>query len=134
MSAKSVVQKFLDSDLATDRDVIDLFHKDCELKWHSSKGYTKLDFQGISNMLGEIQKAFISFKYRTSHVLVDGQTVTARTTIYVTSIERKDKEDALAHFISIWEVKDGKMYRGYEISQMADNSPESLNSYAEIKV
>lgn len=134
MSAKSVVQKLLDSDLAKDQEVINLFHKDCELKWHSTKGYTVLNYDGIANMLKEIRKNYVSFKYNYSHLLQDDQSVTARYTIYVTSIEREEKEDALAHFISIWRIKDGKLYRGYEISQLADNSSDSLNSYAEIKV
>ena len=134
MSAKKVVKAFLDSDLAKDKNVIDFFHKDCELKWHSTKGYTKLKREGIANMLKGVQQSFHSFKYRLSHLLEDGNTVTARYTIYVTPIERPEKEDVLAHFISIWEVKDGKLYRGFEISQLADTSSESLNSYAEIKV
>ena len=71
-----------------------------------------------------------------SHLLQDDNAgnYCVRYTIYATTIEREEKEDALAHFISIWEVKDGKMYRCHEISQLADESSESLNSYAEIKV
>jgi hypothetical protein len=134
MSAKQMVKAFYDLDLAKDEGVINHFHKDCELKWHSSKGYTKLDLQGLQKMLEGVKASFHSFKYRLSHLLEDANTITARYTIYVTSIERPKKEDALAHFISIWEVKDGKLYRGYEVSQLADDTPESLNSYAEIKV
>jgi hypothetical protein len=69
-----------------------------------------------------------------SHLLQDNNIVTARYTIYATPIERPEKEDALAHFITIWEVKANKLYRGFEISQLADTSSESLNSYAEINV
>tara|TARA_B100000809_G_C15093480_1_gene514101 strand:- start:298 stop:702 length:405 start_codon:yes stop_codon:yes gene_type:complete len=134
MSAKETVKAFYDLDLAKDKHIIDLFHKNCELKWHSSKGYTKLDLQGMENMLKGVKQSYHSFKYRLSHLLEDDNIVTARYTIYVTLIERPDKEDALAHFISIWEVKDGKLYKGYELSQLADDSSESLNSYAEIKV
>nr|WP_321223453.1 nuclear transport factor 2 family protein [uncultured Psychroserpens sp.] len=134
MSAKQIVKSFYDLDLVRDEGVLDHYHKDCELRWHSSKGFTKLDINGLENMLNDLKKSFHSFKSRLSHLLVDGNTVTARYTIYVTSIERPEKEDTLAHFITIWEVKDGKLYRGYEMSQLADDSYESLNSYAEIKV
>ena len=134
MSAKEIVKAFYDLDLAKDEGILSHFHNDCELKWHSSKGYTKLDIQGMQNMLEGVKQSFHSFKYRLSHLLEDDNMATARYTIYVTSIERPDKEDALAHFISIWEVKDGKLYKGYEISQLSDDSSESLNSYAEIKV
>jgi len=134
MTAKETVKAFYDLDLAKANNAIDLVHKDCILKWNSSNGFTTLDYEGIKNMLDGLKKAFLSFNYRVSHLLEDDNTVTARYTIYVTSIERPEKEDALAHFISIWEVKDGQLYKGYEISQMVDDSSESLNSYAEIKV
>jgi len=134
MTSKDIVKGFYESDLAKDDNVLSYFHKDCELKWNSSKGYTKLDFQGIKHMLEGVQKSYHSFKYRLSHLLEDENIITARYTIYATAIERPKKEDALAHFISIWEVKDSKLYRGFEISQLADSISESLNSYAEIKV
>ena len=134
MSAKEVVKAFYNLDLAKSETAMDLIHEDCKLLWNSSNGFTTLNFSGMENMLVGLKKSFLSFTYRVSHLLEEGNTVTARYTIYVTSIERPEKEDPLAHFISIWEVKDGKLYRGYEISQQVDNSSESLNSYSEIKV
>ncbi|MEM5564805.1 nuclear transport factor 2 family protein [Psychroserpens sp. AS72] len=134
MSAKQIVKAFYDLDLIKDEGVLNHYHKDCKLEWNSSKGFKTLDFKGLENMLKDLKDSFISFKPRLSHLLEDGNMVTARYTIYVTAIERPEKEDPLAHFITIWEVKDGKLYKGYEISQLADDSSESLNSYAEIKV
>ena len=134
MSAKEIVNNFYQSDLAKDDKIMNFFHENCELSWNSSKGFTKLDFQGIDDMLKGVQKSYLSFKFRVSHLLQDNNTITVRYTIYATTIERPEKEDALAHFITIWEVKDNKMYRGFEISQLADISSDSLNSYAEIKV
>jgi hypothetical protein len=134
MSPKDIVSRFYQSDLGETKNIMNLFHEECELNWNSSKGFTKLDFQGVEQMLKGIQKSYHSFKFMVSHLLQDNNTVTARYTIYATTIEQPDKEEALAHFISIWEVKDHKMYRGFEISQLADSSSESLNSYAEIKV
>jgi len=134
MIAKQVVRRFYDSDIAKDMNIMDFFHEDCVLKWNSSKGYRTMNFDGIQEMLNGIQKSYHSFKYRVSHLLEDENIVTARYTVYATAIERPENEDALAHFISIWEVKDGKLYKGFEISQLADISSESLNSYAEIKV
>ncbi|WP_456442206.1 nuclear transport factor 2 family protein [Psychroserpens sp.] len=134
MSPKEIVRNFYESDLAKDDNIMGFFHENCELKWNSSKGFNKLDFNAIKEMLEGVQKSYYSFKFRLSHLLEDENTVTVRYTIYATVIERPEKEDALAHFISIWEVKDGKMYKGFEISQLADISSDSLNSYAEIKV
>lgn len=134
MSAKEVVKAFYDLDLAKDENVLEHFHNDCVLKWHSSKGYSEFDLDGVKNMLEAVKQSYHSFKYRLSHLLEEGNTVTARYTVYSTTIERPQKEDALAHFISIWVVKDGLLHSGYEISQLADDSSDSLNSYAEINI
>lgn len=134
MTAKKVVQNFYDMDLAQETKTMSMFHKDCELYWNSSKGFTTLNYSGINDMLEGLRKSFLSFKYRLSHLLADENIVTARYTIYVTPIEKPEEEEALAHFISIWEVKDGKLYRGYEISQMADENPASLKTFSEIKI
>lgn len=132
MSAKEIVRTLYSSDLAKD-DVMNLFHQDCQVKWHSTKGFKTLNYDGIDEMLKGIKQSFHSFSYRISHLLDDNGFITARYTVYATSIERDEKEDPIAHFISIWETKDGKLYKGYEISQQVDNTPESLNSFAEIK-
>ncbi|OUS02926.1 hypothetical protein A9Q86_02440 [Flavobacteriales bacterium 33_180_T64] len=134
MSAKEIVKAFYELDLAKDENILNFFHKECSLKWHSTKGYTVLDYTGLDNMLTGVKKSFHSFKYRLSHLLDDDGIITARYTVYVTTIERPEKDEPLAHFISIWEIKDGKLYKGFEISQQLDNSSDSLNSYAEIKV
>lgn len=134
MSPKEIVRSFYQSDLAKDKTVMDYFHNDCELNWNSSKGFTKLNCQGVEHMLKGVQQSYHSFKFRVSHLLEDDHIITVRYTVYATVIERPEKEDAIAHFISIWEVKDNKLFRGFEISQLADISSESLNSYAEIKV
>ncbi len=135
MEAKAIVKAFYDSDLAKDETIIDTFHKDCILHWNSSQGYTKFDKNGIANMLSGVRDAYTSFNYRLSHLLEDDNTVTARYTIYVTPIESPELgEQPLAQFISIWEVKEGKLYKGYEISQLYDDSIGNEASYSEIKV
>ncbi|WP_055437272.1 nuclear transport factor 2 family protein [Lacinutrix algicola] len=134
MSAKKVVKAFYDSNLAKDEDIISMFHEDCVLHWNSSQGFTTLNKDGILEKLQGVKESYLSFAYRLSHLLEDGDTVTARYTIYCTTIERPFKEEPLAHFISIWEVKDGKMYRGYEISQRLDESVENLTTFSEIKI
>ncbi|MEO6348240.1 MAG: nuclear transport factor 2 family protein [Aquaticitalea sp.] len=135
MTPKGIVQSFYDLDLGKDSKALSLFHKDCELHWNSSKGFTTLHYKDIKVMLDGIRKSYVSFKHHLSHLLAEGNNVTARFSIYVVPIENpKEEEEALAHFISIWEVKDGKLYKGYEISQMADENPASLKTFSEIKV
>lgn len=134
MSPKKIVRNFYALDLAKENDAISYFHKDCELYWNSTQGFTTLDYDGLNSMLADVRKSFLSFKYRLSHLLKDGKTITARYTIYVTPIESPDEEQPLAHFISIWEVKKGKLFRGYEISQLANEDPASIKTFTEIKI
>ncbi|RKE95327.1 nuclear transport factor 2 family protein [Ichthyenterobacterium magnum] len=134
MTAKEVARAFYDLDLVKDTNAISHFHPECELQWNSTKGFTTFNYKGIKNMLEGVQNSFLSFKYRLSHLLEDDNIITARYTIYVTAIETPDMEQPLAHFISIWHVKEGKLFKGFEISQQVDESVSSINSYSEIKV
>ena len=134
MSAKDIVKKFYSQNLATEDQAMHLMHPDCELNWHSSKGYKSLDYNAVDEKLKEIRRSYESWKFKISHLLEDKKQVTIRYTIYATSIERPNKEQPLAHFITIWQVKEGKLYKGFEISQLADDSSGSLSSFTEIKV
>lgn len=134
MSAKNIVKTFYSQDLAKHDEAIILIHPDVQLKWHSSKGYRTLTYDAIENNLKEIRRSYESWRFKISHLLEDNQQVTIRYTVYSTSIEQPNVEEPLAHFITIWEVKEGKLYRGYEISQLADDGKESLNSFSQIKV
>lgn len=129
MTPREIVRSYYKADLANEKDVLERFlHPDCQLNWHSSKGFNILNRDAINVLYQDIQKSYSTFRTRISHLLEDRDHVTARYTIYVTPMETGE-EIAMAHFITIWQVKDGKLYRGYEMSQGADVSKESLDSF-----
>ncbi len=135
MSPKEIVKAFYESDIANDSDLVSKFmHKECQLHWNSSSGYEVFDYDGLKNFFKNISLSYHSLKSEISHLLVDQNQVTIRYTVFVSTIEDPDNEQPLANFISIWEVKDGKLYKGYEISQVADDNKESYRSFSEIKV
>ncbi|MBA6154433.1 nuclear transport factor 2 family protein [Gelidibacter maritimus] len=135
MSPKQIVKSFYESDLANDSAVIDSYlHKDCLLHWNSSTGYQVFDYDGLDRFFKNIRVAYHSVRPQISHLLQDENQVTIRYTLFASTIEDPDNEVALANFISIWEVKDNLLYRGYEISQVADDNIESYKSFSEIKV
>ncbi|MEM0543275.1 nuclear transport factor 2 family protein [Flavobacterium sp. j3] len=119
MSAKQIVQNFYKSDVLLDvKKVADFLHPDVVLEWHSSKGYHKLKRDQIIDLSTELSKAYIRSKARISHILVKGNSVSLRYAHYVKTIENPREEMLLAHFMVIWEVKDDKLYRGYQMSQL----------------
>lgn len=135
MTPKEYVKRFYESDFANDTAVIDNYlHKDCLLHWSSSKGFSVLKFNDIKDLFLDISRTYESFRVEISHLLADENFVTTRYTVHVRTIEDPDEEQPMAHFITIWELKDNKLYRGYEISQQADVSLESLKSFSKIKV
>jgi len=135
MSPKELVRSFYESDLANDSSLIPhFFHKDCELHWNSSKGFDILNYDGIVTFFKGITESFDSLRFQISHLLEDGNFVTSRHTLYGKMIEDPDNEVAMAHFTAIWEVKDSKLYRCYEISQLTDEKALDTNSFDESQV
>ena len=136
MSSKEVVKAFYESDLANDANVVtQFFHKKCELHWDSSQGFVVLDYKGIKEFFKGTRQSYTSLRFEFTHFIEANEFVTTRHTLFGNTIEHPEFEAVLAHFSTIWEVKDGKLYRGFEISQPADeNDYESMASYAERKI
>lgn len=134
MSAKQVVKAFYESDIANDANVVsNFFHKDCELHWTGSKGFVLLKYKDIEDFFEGTRQSYTTVRFEFTHFIETNEFVTTRHTLFGNTIENPDYETALAHFSTIWEVKEGKLYRGFEISQQADESNKiSMNSYKEI--
>ena len=121
MSAKAIVKAFYDSDLANDDTVISkFFHKDCEMHWNSSQGFTLLKYQDIVAFFKGTRESYTNLRFEFTHFLENNNLVISRHTLYANTIENSDNEVGLAHFTSIWEVKDDKLFCCYEISQLFD--------------
>jgi hypothetical protein len=133
LEPKDCVAKFYSSDFHRDDVSLDEYlHPDAQLFWNSSAGFHKLQFQEISEMATELSRSFSSLRADISHLLSDNDYVTIRFTYHVTTVENSEEELPMAHFIAIWQMKDGKMFKGHQISQQADDSPENLDSFLPI--
>ncbi|WGK64423.1 nuclear transport factor 2 family protein [Croceiramulus getboli] len=133
-TAKQIVEGFYKSNFFNDPELLEKYvHPDVELYWNAATGFSKMTYSDLDRMITEMSKSFISLRPSITHVLQDGDQVAIRYTYYVRTIENPDEEMVIIHFIAIWELKDGKMYRGYQISQPADEDPENLEAYKKIK-
>lgn len=131
MSAKEIVKAFYNSDIANDPDIVSKFyHKDCELHWSSSQGFSLLKYNDLIEFFEGTRKSYHNVRFHFTHFIESGDTVVTRHTLFGNTIENPDKELTIARFSAIWEVKEGKLYRGYEISQQADeNHSKAVESY-----
>lgn len=119
MSAKEIVQEFYKSDALLENETVSkLLHPDVVLEWHSSKGFLKLKHQEIIDLISELAKAYVRSKARITHILEEGNTVSVRYSHYVKTIENPREEMLLAHFMVVWELKNNKLFRGYQMSQL----------------
>lgn len=118
MGAKAIVQEFYKSDVLLEADKVNaLLHPEVILEWHSTKGFLKLNKNEIIDLSNELSKAYVRSKSRISHIVSDGNTVSVRYSHYVKTVENPREEMLLAHFMVIWEIRDGKLYRGFQMSQ-----------------
>ena len=120
MSAKEIVQKFYKSDALIDSNVIkDFLHPEVIVEWNSSKGFVELNYDSLINLSAELSKAYVRSKVRISHILSENDLISVRYSHFVKTIENPREEMLLAHFIVIWQIKDNKLFRGYQMSQLS---------------
>ena len=120
MTAKQLVLDFYKNDLLLHKSEVNEFlHEDLIIEWNSSKGFVQMRKQDVLNLSDELSKAYVRSKMRITHVVEEGNMVSVRYSHFVKTIENPREEMLLAHFFVIWEVKDGKLYRGYQMSQFS---------------
>lgn len=130
---KKIVEEFYKSDFIKNPETLsEYLHPEAELFWNSSVGFQKMKYDDIVLMVQNISKAFHSLRAEVSHLIRKKDMVTIRFTYYVRTIENPDEELPMAHFMAIWQLVDGKMYKGHQMSQQADDSPENVSSFLAI--
>lgn len=120
MSPKDRVLELYKSDVLLDKNAVAaLLHPEVTVDWNSSKGFIQMNYTDILNLTDELSRAYVRSKMRISHVVAEGNTVALRFSHFVKTIENPREEMLLAHFMIIWEVKDDKLYRGFQMSQFS---------------
>ena len=120
MSAKEIVQKFYKSDALIDSTVMkDFLHPEVLLDWNSSKGFLQLNYDSLLNLSQDLSKAYVRSKVRISQIIAENDTISVRYSHFVKTIENPREEMLLAHFMAIWQIKDNKLFRGYQMSQLS---------------
>ena len=134
-SAKDVVKEFYNTDLLKQDNLLETyFDKDVVLIWNSMDGLTIMHYEDLANFFAEVRRSYQDVRAEISHVLEDEGHVTVRYKYYIRTNENPDEELGIAHFICIWEIKDGKFYRGYQVSQPVTDKDDTSESYHRVKV
>ena len=126
LRAKEVVQKFYQSDFYKSEEVLeDYLHPEVELAWYGTTGFRKLNLEGIAEISKQLASSYDSLRAEVEKIVSKKDEVAIHFTYHVRTIENPDEEMPLAHFIAIWELKDDKLYRGVQISQLGEEIEDS---------
>jgi hypothetical protein len=116
--SKKFLQEFYKSDAVLDRKIMEKYiHPDISIEWHSTKGYRTLNRERILDVCDEMGQAYVWSNCKVSHIVAKGDEAAVRYSHYVKTVENPREEMLLAHFTVFWEIRDGRLYRGYQMSQ-----------------
>lgn len=124
---KELVENFYCCFYTNPDNLAEYLHPEVQLSWHSSSGSSQMDFDAISALTHDMAGSYESLRTDMKKVIQEDGKIAVHFTYHVKTIENPDEEMALANFMAIWEIKDGKLFRGYQISQLADDAESPLD-------
>lgn len=120
MTNKELIQKFYLEDGIRNVEMLKaLFHDDIILEWSSSDGLLLFQKDAILKLAEELKQNYNSSFIEITHLVEEGNTVAVKYNHKVATIENPKELMFIARFIAIWEFKDSKIIKGYQISQPA---------------
>lgn len=120
MKPKDIVLDFYKSDVLLDRKAVsELLHPEIRIDWNTNKGFIQMNYEDILSYTDKLAKAYVRSKIRISHILQEKNLVSLRFSHFVKTIENPREEMLMGNFFVIWEVKDDKLYKGYQMSHFS---------------
>lgn len=120
MTNKKWIEAFFKSDAFINVAEMDAFlHVDFLLEWQSSKGFLKMSKQEVLNFTQEMSVSYVRTKIRMHDILNEKNQVAVRYSHFVNTVENPSEEILLAHFFALYEVKDNKIFRCFQMSQLS---------------
>jgi len=119
MNLKQIILDFYKSEALINPTVLASYlHDDIVFEWNSSTGFIQMNREDLLSLASELSRSYIRSKVKISHLVKEGNLVSVRYVHFVKTIENPREYILLANFMVIWEIKDEKLYRGYQISQV----------------
>jgi len=120
MKPKDIVLELYKSDVLLNKETVGkLLHPEVTLDWNTSKGIIKMNYTDILELSEELARAYVRSKIRISHIIKDKTLVSLRYSHFVKTIENPREEMLMGNFFVIWEIKDEKLFRGYQMSHFS---------------
>lgn len=119
MNSGDIVLKFYKSNAILSKSYLqEVLHDDLILEWTSSKGKVCLDKNDVLAMSKDVRHSYYSLRAVIHHVVESENRVVVNYTHYVATFENPDEEMVLATYFVLWELRESKLFRGYQLSQL----------------
>ncbi|WP_339654916.1 nuclear transport factor 2 family protein [uncultured Salegentibacter sp.] len=126
LKSKEIVENFYTSLFKDEKGTLDNYlHPNVNLTWYGTTGLKKLNFDEILSIRNDMSKNYESLKAEVEKTVEEDHQIAIQFTYHVKTIENPDEEMPLAHFMAIWELKDDKLFKGVQISQLGEEIDES---------
>ncbi|MBA5791480.1 nuclear transport factor 2 family protein [Flavobacterium sp. xlx-214] len=120
-SALEIVKKFYESAGILNKAYCqEIFHENVQLEWYSSKGYLFLEHADLLALSKDLKLSYFDLRAQVHDIMCDDDKVMIRYTYYVRTFENSEEEMVLATFFAVWEIKDGKFFKGIQMSQLSN--------------
>ena len=120
MKPKDIVLDFYKSDVLLDKNTVSEFlHPEVTMDWNTNKGFIQMKYEDILSLSEELSKAYVRSKIRISHILQEKNLVSLRYSHFVKTIENPREEMLMGNFFVIWEIKDDKLFKGFQMSHFS---------------
>lgn len=120
MEPTQIIEQFYQSGAAFNPERIQAhLHQDVLLDWHSSKGFLQMNREALINMAADMHRAYEHATVAIQSIVAQGNTVAVRYDQYAQTIENPSDEMLLGRFFAFWELRDGKLFRGHQMSQVS---------------
>lgn len=119
VNAIESVKKFYESaGILSKTYCLEIFHDDIQLEWYSSKGHLFLEHADLLALSKDLKLSYFSLRTQVHNFVTTNDIIMIRYTHFVRTFENPDEEMVLATFFVEWELKDGKLYKGIQMSQL----------------
>jgi len=118
-ATKELIIDFYNSDALYNSKTLDNYlHEEAVLEWNSSKGFLKKNRGELLKAADDLKVGYEAIVVQIHQIICEDNLVSLHYTLFGTTIENPNVINRLAYFFVIWEIKDGKLFKANQMSQL----------------
>lgn len=117
MTNRALIEEIYINDGLRNRNFLKkVLHKDVLLEWNNSNGLKIMNREDLLNFADELKLNFVHSKVSITHLIEDNNTFCVKYNYQISPIENPSEIISVAKIVVIWEFKNNKLIKGYQLS------------------